>query len=384
MIYQKPEEEIIVPEEEILKNINTPLKKLLPTGFLRELDPNFRFFTKLIKENLREENYEIMAITGYAGYGKSQIGAIIGCLIDPNYTYKENINFIPTAKEIENDYLKLPKYSFLHIDEASRSIHKHKWYEKTQQKLATLYDTERENHYVCSCLIMPRFQNFTENFRNFFIKYWINIPTRGIAIVYKRDEDKDTKDPWNLDENFRLKLKSWRGKRIFERTIGDIIRVEQKTKNYWFYFQIPEIPKPVWAIYQYLKKNSRIQLKENEQEMELESYKDRLEKQKLEKWKNIIKYHNEGHTHQEVAILLNTSLATVNRCMKEIRAYHKLKGDVEGLRLKGGNIISDNNNNIYNQIDKDSSKVAEPRGIKVQKDKLEEEQWDTHGLIKKD
>ena len=369
MTYQKPEEqeEIMVSEEEILRCINTPLRKLLPVGFIKELDPNFRYFTKLIKSNLREENYEIMAITGYAGYGKSQIGALTGCLIDSDYSFKNNINFIPTAKEIENDYLKLPKYSFLHVDEASRSVHKHKWYEKTQQKLATLYDTERENHYICSCLIMPRFQNFTENFRNFFIKYWINIPSRGIAIVYKRDEDKDTKDPWNLDENFRLKLKSWRGKRIFERTIGDIIRVEQKTKNYWFYFQIPEIPKPVWAIYKYLKKNSRIQLKENEQEMELESYKDRLEKQKLEKWKSIIKYHNEGHTHQEVAILLNTSLATINRCMKEIRTYHKLKGDVEGLRLSGEDIMSDNNNNIYNQLDKDNSKE-----VPAQFDKIEE------------
>jgi hypothetical protein len=235
-IYQKPEEEPIINPEEFygmhidkLKKI--PLRKLLPEGFVKSLDPNFKSVCKLIRANLKEENYEIIAITGFAGTGKSQLGALTGCLIDPDYSFGENINFIPTSKEVEKDYLKLKMYGYLHIDEAYRSIHKHKWYEKTQQKLSTLYDTEREGHFVASCLIMPRFNNFTENFRNFFIKYWINIPCRGIAIVYKRDEDKDTKDPWNVDDSIKLKKKYWGNKRIFERSVAEVNRMEQRTKE---------------------------------------------------------------------------------------------------------------------------------------------------------
>lgn len=290
--------------------------------------------------------------------GKSQITSVLGCLIDKNYSFGNNINFIPTANQIEKDYLKLPMFSFLHIDEASRSIHKHKWYEKTQQKLATMYDVERENHYICSGLIMPRFTNFAENFRNFFIKYWINIICRSIVIVYRRDEDKDTKDPWNLDENIKLKKKYWGHKRIFERSVSDIIRMEQKTKNYWFYFTIPEIPKEVWSIYKALKKQSRVELRENESKNEIEDYKTRLEREKLNRWKQVILLRNKGNTYDEIAITIGKSSNTIKRDLAEIRVYHRLKGDVYGLRLEEGNSTpKDTNNNIYNLKDMDKNKI---------------------------
>ena len=340
---------------ESIKNI--PLRKLLPENFLKELDSNFKQFCKGIRNNLRLENYEIIAITGYPGTGKSQLAAIMGCLVDENYSFTRNINFIPTASEVEKDYLKLPLYSYLHIDEASRSIHKHKWYEKTQQKLSTLYDTEREEHCLCSVLIMPRFQNFTENFRNFFIKYWINIVCRGIAIVYKRDEDKDTKDPWNVDLNMKLKLKYWKGKRIFERSIPDIIRMEQKTKNYWFYFKIPEIPKDVWASYQELKSKSRVTMRESEVNLETASYKERVEKIKMDRWKQIIELRNQNKTYEQIAVILNVSSATIRKSMREIEAYQSLKGDVYGNKLKDKDTIS----NIYNQIKVDD--IDEKRAL---------------------
>jgi len=327
-----------------------PLRKLLPKGFLSSFDSNFRQFCRGIRQNLRVQNYEIIAITGYPGTGKSQLASIMGCLIDENYSFDTNINFIPTSTEVEKDYLKLPLYSYLHIDEASRSIHKHKWYEKTQQKLSTLYDTERENHCLCSTLIMPRFQNFTENFRNFFIKYWINIICRGIAIVYKRDEDKDTKDPWNVDFNMKLKLKYWKGKRIFERSIPDIIRMEQKTKNYWFYFKIPEIPKEIWLEYQKLKAQSRIAMKESDINLETTSYKERVNLIKIDRWKKIIELRNQNKTYEQIAVLLNVSSSTIRKSMREIEAYQGLKGDVYGSKLSQ----SDTFNNIYNQSKEDN------------------------------
>jgi hypothetical protein len=355
--YQKPEEEeIINPEEyynESIDKLKTiPLRKLLPDGFIKGLDPNFKLLCREIKKNLMEENYEIIAITGFAGTGKSQLGSLMGSLIDQNYSFGYNINFIPTSKEIEKDYLKLKMYSYLHIDEASRSVHKHKWYEKTQQKLSTLYDTEREGHFICSCLIMPRFQNFTENFRNFFIKYWINIPCRGIAIVYKRDEDKDTKDPWNIDYSIKIKQKYWGSKRIFERSISDIIRMEQRTKNYLFYFTIPEIPKPVWSIYKVLKKQSRIDMRESEIALEVESYKDKLERIKMERWVKIVNLRNQNKTYTDIAVELNMSPATVRTNMRQIEAYQKLKGEVYGVKL----CPEDTNNNIYNLSLNDKNK----------------------------
>jgi hypothetical protein len=215
-------------------------------------------------------------------------------------------------------------YSFLHIDEASRGLHKHKWHDKIQQKLNELYDTEREGHFLATALIMPRFQNFTENFRNFMIKYWIHIPTKGLAIFYKKDEDKDTKDPWHLDENYKKKKDKWRGKRVFERDLPSVVRMEQGTDCYWFYGKIPAIPKSVWEKYQELKAGSRVIAREAN--LEVESYKDKINREKMDKWDKITTYKSQGRTHEEIAVLMGVGIQTVRRTVREIETYQRLKG----------------------------------------------------------
>ncbi len=259
--------------------------------------------------------------------GKSMSTTTISLLIDHKYSFKKNVCFIPTSKEIKDMYLNLPMYSVLHIDEASRGMHKQQWHDKIQQTLNTLYDTEREGHYLCSILIMPRFQNFTENFRNFRIKYWINIINRGIGICYIKDEDKDTKDPWHLDDNYKLKQKNWRGKQIFERQINDVIEMEKKTKNYFFWFKIPKIPDEIWEEYQDLKKQSRVDAREREEELDVESYKDRLNNEKMARWKQIKEMKDKANTHDEIAVMLGCSPQTIRRNLREMEAYGKMKKD---------------------------------------------------------
>lgn len=318
------EEEIRNLSKEKLNKI--PLRDLLGKEFISEIDPNLKYMCKLIRKDLRDQKDCVIAITGYPGKGKSNAGSIIAMLIDYNYTFLKNICFIPTSSEIEQHYLNLPMYSSLHIDEASRGLHKQKWYDKVQQKLNQLYDTEREGHFLCSLLLMPRFQNFTENFRNFRIIYWINIEERGLCLAYRRDEDKDAKDPWHLDENYKKKMKKWRGKRIFERTIGDRIRMEKLTLNYWFWFELPMIPDHIWEIYQDQKKDSRII--EKEIDTEIESYKDKLGREKLERWKSIKEMKIKGYTYAEMAALVGCSTETIRKSLREMEAYQKMKGEI--------------------------------------------------------
>lgn len=313
-------------------------------GFLREIDENLRFFCTQVKKDLRNEYDYVIGITGYPGYGKSTLAAILALLIDNDYEFSFNICFIPTSKEIQESYMKLNMYSILHVDEASRGLHKQKWYDKVQQTLNTLYDTEREGHYLCTLLLMPRFQNFTENFRNFRIKYWINVVERGLAIVYKRDEDKDAKDPWHIDENYKLKFKKWRSKKIYERDIPSVVRMEQQTMNYWFYFQFPEIPKDVWKDYQELKIGSRIISKANT--LEIESYKDKIDREKLERWQMIKKLKEEGRKHEEIAIILKCSPETVRRHLRQMEAYERMNNPSETQH----NSSNSSSNIIYNPI----------------------------------
>lgn len=314
---------------------------------IKEMDSNLKLFCSEVRKDLRNEYDYVIGITGYPGYGKSTLAGIIGILIDYDYEFFKNICFIPTSKEIENSYMKLPMYSVLHVDEASRGLHKQKWYDKVQQKLNELYDTEREGHYLCTLLLMPRFQNFTENFRNFRIKYWINIVDRGLAIVYKRDEDKDAKDPWHIDENFKLKNKKWRGKRIYERDVPSVVRMEQQTLNYWFYFKFPEIPEDVWKEYQELKADSRKVSKENS--VELENYKDRLQREKMERWKKISKLKQEGKKHEEIAVLLGCSPETIRRNLRQIEAWQRMQEDKKNPQHNS----TKTDNIIYNPIKMD-------------------------------
>ncbi len=188
-------------------------------------------------------------------------------------------------------------------------------------------NTDREGHFLCSILLMPRFQNFTENFRNFRIKYWINIIDRGYGICYIKDEDKDGKDPWHLDTNYKLKLKKWGRKQIFERQINDVIEMEKKTKNYFFWFKIPEVPSSIWFEYQELKRQSRIKMNEREQEMEVESHQDKLSREKLERWAKIRDLKIKGHTNGEIAAEIDCSLETIRRSLRAMEDHERMKGE---------------------------------------------------------
>lgn len=318
--------------------------------FYKNLDPNLKLFASEIRRELREEGHVVIGITGYPGYGKSNDAAVFGTLVDEDYNFEDNVCYIPTSSQIEETYMGLRMFSYLHIDEASRGLHKHKWHDKVQQKLNELYDTEREGHFLCTALLMPRFQNFTENFRNFMIKYWVHIPCKGLAIFYKRDEDKDAKDPWHIDENYKMKQKKYRGKRVFERSLPEQVRAEQVTDCYWFYCKIPAIPKEVWQIYQEAKKNSRVKAKE--MNVEMESYKDRLQREKIDRWNKIRTMKMEGKCHADIGAALGISAETIRRNLREIEAYDKMKG---GTSTPTQSTMSDSIL-IYNPIRDDKNK----------------------------
>ncbi len=295
--------------------------------FFKNQDPNLKTFASEIKRELRNKGHVVIGITGYPGVGKSNDTAIIGAMIDDNYSFEKNVCFIPTSEQIKEQYLGLPIRSFLHIDEASRGLHKHKWHDKVQQTLNQLYETDREDHHLCTALLMPRFQNFAENFRNFMITYWIHIPVKGLAIFYKKDEDKDCKDPWHIDENYKLKTKRWKNKRVFERTLGESVRVEQYTQCYWFYCKIGKVPDVVWDNYQNLKKESRVEA--NNINLETENYKDKMDRERLNKWKEITKLRREGLTTNQIGAKVGLAGETVRRTLKRIEAHEEMNGKLE-------------------------------------------------------
>ena len=333
-----------------------PLRKLLPPEFWDNVSEELKVFAREIRKALRNEGHVVIGVTGYPGVGKSNDVAVIGALIDEAYAFDKNICFIPTAKQIGDMYMQLPKYSVFHIDEASRGLHKHKWHDKVQQKINELYDTERENHYLCTILIMPRFQNFTENFRNFMITCWINIPEKGLAVFYKKDDDKDAKDPWHIDESYKKKMNSFGHKKIFERTMSDKLAKEQMTDCYWFHTLIPPIPKDIWEMYRAMKKESRVAKEEEVPETDDSGKRNWKERQRIERWEKIKSMKEQGKSDLEIAKELNVTIRTVKSNINEMRVIYGLEKHAEEGKKQAVKLQTNHNICFNNSKDDEKSK----------------------------
>lgn len=224
------------------------------------LDPQFYYLCRMVARRLRNDLDMCMAITGFPGYGKSTLGYWLLRGIS-HYTKKrwnliDNFSYVPAGAEIVKQFNQLPQYSVYVIDEAVRSLHKHNWQNAVQQSIIKMYNLERWQN-KCTIVIMPRFRDFTESFRNFRITIWVHIIARGRAIVFIRDDDKDEKDPWHLDENLKLKQKTFKRKDIVSRTPEETLEYERKTKNYLLDFTFPDMPEPDKTQYKELKIASR-------------------------------------------------------------------------------------------------------------------------------
>jgi len=183
------------------------------------------------------------------------LGIIQGYLIDRNFDLIKNIAYIPDATQISRQFNELPKYSYFLIDEAIKALYKLGWYSLVQQSIVKMYATERYQN-KCSCVIIPRFRDLTENFRNHKVQYWFHVITRGYGVCFVRDEDKDVKDPWHFDENLKYKTKFSRGA-IRNLTLRKVITAEKRTKNYLFDFSFPQLPDKIENVYKKLRNTSR-------------------------------------------------------------------------------------------------------------------------------
>jgi len=234
-----------------------------------KLDPNFLELNHLIRHRLRNDWDLVIGITGRCGTGKSNLSKWMGFLVDDKFDLIENVAYLPYPEEIKPKFKKLERYQMFDVDECSKGIHKHGWQNKVQQEVAQMYDTERYEN-KCTTMIMPRFKNFAENFRNYRIDIWINVIYRskkkgkGIAIAYMIDTDKDIEDPWHMKENIKLKMKKLKNSKVAERTTKQILEIERRTKNYLFDFEFPPLPKELDRSYKHFKKLSRMQDKHKE------------------------------------------------------------------------------------------------------------------------
>lgn len=218
------------------------------------------YFAKSVKKRIKRDWDLIICITGERGVGKSTLSNWLGLLIDDKFTLKDSVAYLPTEQGLVKKFNELSEYSYFSIDEAVRALYKMQFMNRLQQMITQMYNTERYQNKVTG-LCIPRFRDLTEGFRNHLVRVWINVITRGVAVAYVIDDDKDVKDPWHLEENFKIKKKMYRAVPVTKRTIEQKIEIERRLINYMGEFYFPDMAEPYKSQYIQYRAESRREIK---------------------------------------------------------------------------------------------------------------------------
>lgn len=221
------------------------------------LDPKLHYFAKMVRRRLRQDWDMVIAVTGERGSGKSTLSKVMGYVIDPKFGLATNVAYIPTYKDIVKKFNALPQFSYFDVDEAIRAFYKMQFMNRLQQIIVQMYSTERYQNKATSLLI-PRFWDLTENFRNNLVKIWVHVMGRGYAVAKVIDPDMDSPDPWHRKENYKRKTKGKKSvKRVTSLDIEQRIELEIDGPNYFTHFTFPDLPPYLRQEYIRLRQESR-------------------------------------------------------------------------------------------------------------------------------
>lgn len=213
----------------------------------------FLILCKVLRKMVRQDWDAVFAVTGKEGSSKSTCINQIGFKVDKSYDLVRNVLYSPTRKELKDKVLNLPRFSLINGDEAIKILYKLQWHSPMQIFMNKLYRICRQENKITG-LAMPRFFEFNEGFRNHRIEIWIHLIERGCGAVFMKDWSPWAKDPWWFQENQKLidKQRKALGKKLFDFTAKDKIKVFKKSRNFWGIITFPDLPEPLRIRYKEL------------------------------------------------------------------------------------------------------------------------------------
>jgi len=240
-------EEIIEQEKDV--------REELEAEATNKLDENFWILAKLTRRRVRKKWDAVYGITGEEGVGKSTFGIQFGKATDNKFAFERNIIFNPDKEKIKKLILGLPKYSVVDVDEAIKILYKMQWYTEIQHMLNMIYALCRRENKI-SLLLMPRFKDFNEFFRNHRIKLWIHIVDRGVAVVFAKHWSPFIQDPWLMKENDRLVRES--SKQKIAVPLSEKLKILRRSPNYVMEIAFPPLTKEEEDLFEELRVKSGI------------------------------------------------------------------------------------------------------------------------------
>ena len=190
---------------------------------------NFYMFAKKTRKRVRRKWDAVYGITGAEGVGKSTLAYQMGKHMDDTFSMERNIIFSPDKEKVRRAIVDLPRYSVIDVDEAIKMLYKLNWYQDAQIFLNMIYALCRRENKI-SLLLMPRFRDFSEFFRNHRILLWIHCISRGHAILFAKHWSPFIDDPWLTRDNQRIIDK--RAKRIAGLNADERASILRKSPNY--------------------------------------------------------------------------------------------------------------------------------------------------------
>ena len=219
---------------------------------------SFQHFTQQLEGRMEDDWDAVIGICGEEGVGKTGLGIGTGMHICKSNSYdtflREHVVYSAQYQEFYDKFQAIQPGQTLQIDEAINIAYKRFWNNELQSKF-NQYLTKAREQRKCIFFCMPYFSDFDPYFRKHRIKFWIEVVSRGRAVVFVRDKVAGIEDPWHMKENEWLFRRHCGVKNIADRTLDDVLRGYRHYINYMFEFTFDDISDAVRKRYKELKKS---------------------------------------------------------------------------------------------------------------------------------
>lgn len=198
--------------------------------------PFHQFIEYLFYKNMANMD-TMLLVTGFKGVGKSTFGLqairdwlqLIGRVLDfDRYIAYNN-------SQVQFKIGRLRPFEPILCDEAIRFASAADWAKAENKELKRKLGQVRTKHMLYILCFPLKASKLESNYLDSYVNYWIHVVTRGLAIVFVRDENPEN-DTWNM-RGFK-ELGSFT-----EFTEPDrIIHKMERHPNYWATLKFPELP----------------------------------------------------------------------------------------------------------------------------------------------
>lgn len=215
----------------------------------------------LIRGRVRADWDVVCVITGQEGVGKSTCAYWVGEGSDTKFDLEKSFIFSPNTSDVIKQVKSLHRYGVVVMDEGIKMAYKGDWQKRVQKRLNKVYTLNRnENKITIICI--PNLADLTKFFRQWRVFLWIHVYARGKAVVFVKIDVPFGGDPWELEKNHKLYLKTGR-KLIFD----EDARVDKLRRVPYFMGEIsfPPIPESVMEKYVSLKNKFKYEDEEEDE-----------------------------------------------------------------------------------------------------------------------